>query len=224
VLGELLGALVPALTPAAYGVRRRALEDALRPHLGRRCFVKIDIVNWYPSIRPRHVRDALSQELGETDERLIGLLTSKRHLPQGTKASPAAANLVLAGLDRSVLAAAAPGVRYTRYADDLFVSGQDKAAVERLVVFIRHALRQMGFETTWQWDPPRSLGFSTKRGRLSVPRSERDRIRVAIRHLAEARKSILGRIQYVAKSNPAAAQKLMRGLESAIGTRDRRTG
>jgi hypothetical protein len=226
VLAELLGALVPALTPVAFGVRGRTLEDALRPHLGRRWFVKIDIVDWYPSIRPRHVRHALLQELGEIDARLIGLLISRTHLPQGAKASPAAANLVLAGLDRAILAAARRGVRYTRYADDLFASGEDKAAVERLVVFIRHALRNMGFETTWQWDPPRSLGYSTKIGHLSRPKSERGLIRVAIHQLAlsvdeptEPARSIRGRIQHVANTNRAAARRLARSLETALRTR-----
>jgi hypothetical protein len=187
--------------------------------------VKIDIVDWYPSIRPRHVRHAFRQELGETDERLIALLPSMRHLPQGAKASPATANLVLAGLDRRVLAAAGSGVRYTRYADDLFISGDDKTAVEQLVVFIRHALRKMGFETAWQWDPPRSLGYSTKQGRLSVPRSERGRIRSAIRGLQTGAddlgeiESVRSRIRRVRRTNPAAAEGLDELLQEAMSGR-----
>src|SRR5262249_433669 len=117
---EVLAPLIPRLSPAAYGVRGRKLEDALTPHMGKRYFAKVDIVDFFPSTHPRLVRHALRHELGEEDPRLIRLFMSQRHLPQGPKASPAVSNLLLVGFDRAVLRATASGVGYTRYADDLF--------------------------------------------------------------------------------------------------------
>jgi len=52
-----------------------------------------------------------------------------RHLPQGAPTSPALANLCALGLDRRLSgAAAAAGLEYSRYADDLAFSGGDAFA------------------------------------------------------------------------------------------------
>jgi hypothetical protein len=57
----------------------------------------------------------------------LGRRLGAPHLPQGAPASPALANLCAFGLDRRLAAlAAALGARYSRYADDLVLSGDGR--------------------------------------------------------------------------------------------------
>ncbi len=133
--------------PDAHGfVPGRSIVTNARPHVGRRVVLKLDLENFYASVRFNRVV-ALFRSLGYAREAavwLARLCTSAapsslrfpdnqtdalrpylgRHLPQGAPTSPALANLSafsldvrLAGLARSFHA------NYTRYADDLTFSG-----------------------------------------------------------------------------------------------------
>jgi len=149
---------VPA-HPAAHGfVARRSIRSNALPHLGQRVVVKFDLENFYASVSFSRVV-ALFRSLGYCREVAIwlGRLTTSalpeahggpqsrdpqfapyrtRHLPQGAPTSPAIANLSafvldlrLAGLARSFRA------NYTRYADDLTFSG-DERFLDSLAVFL----------------------------------------------------------------------------------------
>lgn len=73
---------------------------------------------------------------------------SAAHLPQGAPTSPALANLCAWGLDVRLSAlAASMGVRYSRYADDLVFSGDERFshAVERFRHRVEEVIRDEGF-------------------------------------------------------------------------------
>lgn len=145
--------------PAAHGfVAGRSITTNAAPHVGQRVILKLDLENFYPSVSFNRVV-AIFRSLGYPREAAIWLarLTTTtlptamnatwgrgpeiqpylgRRLPQGAPTSPALANLSgfaldlrLSGLARSF------GANYTRYADDLAFSG-DERFLKSLAVFI----------------------------------------------------------------------------------------
>ncbi len=76
------------------------------------------------------------------------VMLRQRHLPQGAPTSPALANLVAFRLDRRLGGlAAAVDANYTRYADDLFFSGDDRLArtADRFLRSAATIVREEGF-------------------------------------------------------------------------------
>lgn len=137
--------IVPA-HPAAHGfVRDRSILSNAAPHVGSKFILKLDLENFYPSVRYSRVV-AIFRSFGFSREVSIWLtrLTvsalpwgfaapmknweywqlMSHHLPQGAPTSPALANLSAFGLDvRLSGLAKSYNLRYTRYADDLTFSG-----------------------------------------------------------------------------------------------------
>ncbi|NLS91709.1 MAG: RNA-directed DNA polymerase [Planctomycetaceae bacterium] len=142
------------LHDAAHGFRRgRSINTFASPHAGKRVVLKIDLHDFFPSIRlariqalfrtigyPEEVADLLAglctnatpPDVWEADTiRLAGgqlqeacWLYSQPHLPQGAPTSPALANLCAYRLDcRLHGLAQSAHAVYTRYADDLAFSG-----------------------------------------------------------------------------------------------------
>lgn len=139
---------------AAHGFRRgRSITSFASPHVGRRLVLRLDLHDFFPSIRSARVQ-ALFRATGYP-ERVADLMTglctnatpldvwddiatpaiaealrttrsryAQRHLPQGAPTSPALANLCAYRLDcRLAGLAKVAGATYTRYADDLAFSG-----------------------------------------------------------------------------------------------------
>ncbi len=169
--------LVEAPKPRLKGIQRRIITDILNhvrpheaahgfrtghsvrsfaePHVGKRVVLKLDLRNFFPSIRAAQIH-AIFRSIGYPDavaSLLTGLCTNttpseiwaerlplaldfpmyeRPHLPQGAPTSPALANLAAYRLDARLggLAKSA-GANYTRYADDLAFSGN--APFERVV-------------------------------------------------------------------------------------------
>jgi RNA-directed DNA polymerase len=79
---------------------------------------------------------------------MLGRRLALPHLPQGAPTSPALANLCAHSLDRRLAGLAeGMGLRYSRYADDLAMSGSlRRPAVTRLVELIREIAVEEGFK------------------------------------------------------------------------------
>lgn len=141
---------VPA-HPAAHGfVKQRSIRSNAAPHIKSAWVMKLDLSNFYPSVTFSRVV-AIFRSLGYSREVSIwlGRLTTStipsnlaapdrrentvwpyrmRHLPQGAPTSPAIANLSAFSLDIRLNGLAAKyHARYTRYADDLTLSGKGKS-------------------------------------------------------------------------------------------------
>ena len=156
ILREILDAIPPH--DAAHGFRRgRSIATFAAPHVGRNVVVRIDLQDFFPSIRRARV-SAIFRTIGYPEQvaaLLAGLCTNlapawvwqspnlppmhqlreaywryaEPHLPQGAPTSPAIANLCAYGLDcRLHGLAQAASARYTRYADDLAFSGEAEFA------------------------------------------------------------------------------------------------
>jgi retron-type reverse transcriptase len=138
---------------AAHGFRRNgSIMSFSAPHVGRAVVLKIDLQDFFPSIRtariralfrtvgyPENVADLLAglctnatpcdvwdncRDVPDDQKRRSRWLYSEPHLPQGAPTSPALANLCAFRLDcRLAGLARVAGAVYTRYADDLAFSG-----------------------------------------------------------------------------------------------------
>jgi hypothetical protein len=163
-------------------------------------------------------------------------LLTVAHLPQGAPSSPALANLCAYRLDvRLSGAAAACGVSYTRYVDDLIFSGDLAFArkIERFKSMVYSIIVDEGFEphfqktrTQTQAAPQHVVGLVVNR-KLNVPRREFDALKALLhncrchgpsgqnRHAHPMfRQHLLGRIARVAQVNPARGARLMREFRS----------
>jgi retron-type reverse transcriptase len=179
---------------AATGFRRGvSIADNARPHVGRKVVVNVDLQGFFPNTRFKHVRRAvervLPRQLGAEARRLVvDICTMDGGLPIGAPSSPAIANIVMQPVDRALAKVAARhGVAYTRYADDLTLSGDDPL---RLLPFLRQLVGQLGYSL----DPKKTNIF--RRGRrqvvtglvvndkVSVPRRLRRRLRAAAHRVA----------------------------------------
>ena len=245
---------------ALKGVQRRIVDRLLRPrafpacahgclpgrspvtnakcHLGQKCHVRVDLRDFFPSITHHHIYAAWSAcGFGPDVARLLTRLTTYRgYLPQGAPTSSYLANLVFLEADANIEAAAERlGVRYTRYVDDIILSGENARSLVGEAVRQIHALglsiKRSKTVIAGPRDVHEATGFSVNRsGMPSVGRPYRDRVRAAIRSIRQApvcasgkgsvslENRIRSRIAFVARTNPGAAVRLERQLASTLGS------
>ena len=179
---------VTIVHPAAVGFRcGRSVVDNAAPHLGKRYVLKMDIHDFFGSIRSPRVRQTF-KKIGypENVSKVLGALCClHRHLPQGAPTSPALSNIVGYEMDRKLAALAAEyGLTYTRYADDLTFSG-DVFPKEQIIPQVKRIIRDAKFEpnhkkTHFMNQSSRKIitGVSVASGvKLTIPKSKKREIR-----------------------------------------------
>ena len=179
---------VTIVHPAAVGFRcGRSVVDNVAPHLGKRYVLKMDIHDFFGSIRSPRVRQTF-KKIGypENVSKVLGALCClHRHLPQGAPTSPALSNIVGYEMDRKLAALAAEyGLTYTRYADDLTFSG-DVFPKEQIIPQVKRIIRDEKFEpnhkkTHFMNQSSRKIitGVSVASGvKLTIPKSKKREIR-----------------------------------------------
>ncbi|ROZ98788.1 reverse transcriptase family protein [Gordonia sp. OPL2] len=153
--------------PAARGFVRGSSAAAFAwPHTDRPVVLRVDLRHCFESISvrrvrgvfreagyPQHIARVLAElcttatpvdELHDIEAGHAALLR-ERHLPQGAPTSPHLANLVMRSLDRRLTGYAQHnGLRYTRYGDDLALSGDEMNADRALWTTLR-VVRAEGF-------------------------------------------------------------------------------
>ena len=149
-LDELVSRVPPHAAAVGY-VRGRSVVDHARAHAGQAVLLKFDLQDFFATVRASRVH-ATFVELGYSRpvaRELMALCTTATpepvlerlrtegglawaqamrlrdaHLPQGAPTSPALANLCAFRLDARIAGLARTlGARYTRYADDIVLSG-----------------------------------------------------------------------------------------------------
>ena len=179
---------VTIVHPAAVGFRcGRSVVDNAAPHLGKRYVLKMDIHDFFGSIRSPRVRQTF-KKIGypENVSKVLGALCClHRHLPQGAPTSPALSNIVGYEMDRKLAALAAEyGLTYTRYADDLTFSG-DVFPKEQIIPQVKRIIRDEKFEPNHkkthfmnQSSGKIITGVSVASGvKLTIPKSKKREIR-----------------------------------------------
>lgn len=137
---------IPVSDSAHAWTKGRSTLTNARQHLRKAVVVKLDIKDFFPSVHYSRVYK-LFINLGcspDVSRILTQLTTYKHRLPQGAPTSPAIANLILKILDsRLERLCALHGITYTRYGDDITVSG--KYSAKKLKNLFQKIIRQEGF-------------------------------------------------------------------------------
>ena len=241
--------------PAAHAYSNgRSMTTCLAPHVKQDVVLHLDLADFFPSIQAPLVR-ATFWNVGYTPA-VANLLTGlcaeiipepvldgnhlreeeaarlrTRHLPQGAPTSPALSNLCAFRLDCRLHGLAEKcGANYTRYADDLIFSGDDrfrrrlydfKTFVGAILLDERFTLR--GRKThILPASRSQQVGGLLVNQRLNVPRQDYDELRATLHNCARFgpaaqnrrdhphfRQHLLGRIAYVASTNTNRGEKLM---------------
>lgn len=240
---------VPA-HPAAHGfVRGRSPFSFAAPHSLHDTVIRVDLKHCFEHITAAQVRAVFTavgyrsatarclaeicttatafDDLPGDDPFHAGLLRG-RHVPQGAPTSPALVNLALRRLDFRIAGYAAKnGLAYTRYGDDLALSG-DEVNVGQLLWVVRNVIVDEGF--TLHPEKVRVMGDHQRQqlaglvvnvGRRSR-RSDFDELKALLHNAtrtgaraqnrgahADFRAHVYGRIGWVATGSAARRRKLL---------------
>ncbi len=141
-----------------HSARGRSILSNAQRHVGHSHLSVFDLRHCFPNVGPHRVRAALERAGFDRDvAALVTRLTTVEHLlPQGAPTSPALLNAVLVDFDGKLAAVArGTGLTYTRYVDDLFLSGGARTEnLARVVekVIRRHRL-QVHPKKRFDWGP-----------------------------------------------------------------------
>ncbi|MBD3922055.1 RNA-directed DNA polymerase [Paenibacillus sp. PR3] len=116
-------------------------------HMNQEYVLKMDIKNFFPTISNSRVF-GLFKSLGYSSSvamTLTNFCTYNNELPQGSPTSPYISNLVCRKLDRRLeLLCRTRGLQYSRYADDITISGGRK--IKKTISFVQRILEEEGFK------------------------------------------------------------------------------
>jgi RNA-directed DNA polymerase len=108
-----------------------SIKDNATPHLGKNFILKMDFVNFFPSLKPDDLRAALEKQdcvLSSLERYILERFLFKNtthglRLTIGAPSSPLISNIIMNEIDEEILAyASKQGINFTRYADDLTFS------------------------------------------------------------------------------------------------------
>jgi hypothetical protein len=258
LLKEILDRIPPHEAAHGYR-RGRSVASFVAPHAGRGIVLHFDLRHFFPSIPRSRVHALFrSAGYPAAGARLLaGLCTnvvpddiwgdphgpqtravdsgtrqrfSSPHLPQGAPTSPALANLCAYRLDcRLAALARAAGARYTRYADDLAFSGDDRLerAARRFQVHVCRIALEEGFEVNTRKTRFMRRGVRQQLAGIvvnahpNVRRDDYDRLKATLCNcvrngpdsqnregLPEFRSYLAGRVAYVAMLNSSRGRRL----------------
>src|SRR5699024_3207118 len=125
-----------------------SIKDNARFHIGQKTLLNIDIENYFHSI-PLYKVNNFFNNLGYSkavSAVLANLCCLNNSLPQGAPTSPLLSNLITKNLDKEIAKYCLDKrLRYTRYADDISVSGDFNP--KEVISFINKTLYKHGFKT-----------------------------------------------------------------------------
>lgn len=164
LLRHILNAFPVSQYATAYKEGTQLMDNAV-PHVGKRYLLKLDITDFFGSIRFDQVYRAAFN--ANYSPKQIGLMLTRfccrqEVLPQGAPTSPALSNLVMKNFDNNIGAwCAKRGISYTRYCDDMTFSSD--RPLYHVYEKAKAMLEEMGFQLN-----EKKTRFVTNRSRQSV--------------------------------------------------------
>ncbi|MFW6016387.1 MAG: retron St85 family RNA-directed DNA polymerase [bacterium] len=147
ILNEILNK-IPVENVATAFVKNKNIKTNAEKHVGNRFFICLDIKDFFGSISAKWVYNLFkSVGYGEhISHILVNYCTYKKALPQGGVTSPALSNILCKRLDRRILGyVGARNITYTRYADDITISGNDMGILIGCLEFVERIIKSEGF-------------------------------------------------------------------------------
>jgi RNA-directed DNA polymerase len=198
-------------------------------HLCKELVIAMDVKDFFPSVTTQRVT-AIFGRLGMSPE-VCGILTKlttwNGQLPQGAPTSTDLANLALAKVDARISGLCrTQGFAYSRYVDDITVSGNAKlAGFKNLLARI---IEEEGFKVKHEKTelmPRHKRQLVTKvivNQKLNLAREKRQRIRLeAIKaNSKELSSSLKATINWLGYLNPEGAESILKVVRSARRSND----
>lgn len=161
------------------------------PHLNKKCLLKIDLKDFFPSITINRVINVFKR-LGYPDNisiYLAKLCTHKNRLPQGAATSPQLSNIISYYMDcRLMELANSLNLDCTRYADDITFSGQ--YIHHTFINLVDKIVTECGFtinssKTRLSYESSRKIvtGISVVGEKIKIPRAYKRKLRQDIHHI-----------------------------------------
>ncbi|MGM3224284.1 retron St85 family RNA-directed DNA polymerase [Dickeya zeae] len=147
ILRYILDKLAPSIYAKGF-VRKKSIIDNAKPHEGNQYVLNLDLQDFFTNVPASHVY-TLFRNIGYNNNIafiLTSFCTKSGYLPQGAPTSPALSNLVCLRLDHRVSTYCKKRVlTYTRYADDLCISGNKILILQRASYLIKMIIADEGF-------------------------------------------------------------------------------
>jgi len=118
--------------PYVFGfIQKRSVVDNAKRHLKKEFILNVDLADFFPSIHFGRVRGLFMGSPFELPEKaatwLAQLVTHEKILPQGAPSSPIVSNMICLAMDKVLnKMAKSHGLTYSRYADDLSFSSNNR--------------------------------------------------------------------------------------------------
>ena len=155
------------------------------PHIDSKQLIKLDIKDFFASIETQFVFK-IFKEIGYSNKVsriLASLVTLNGTLPQGAITSPILSNIFMEDFDHKLsIYCNSKELNYTRYADDIVISGNDTDTLISIVDKISSGVGlQINNDKTHYYKTPNTprllTGLSLHNGRIRLPKAMRRRIR-----------------------------------------------
>jgi retron-type reverse transcriptase len=215
---------IAALDCVHGGVKGRSVMTNAKPHVGKRIVFTLDVKNFFPGVGPRTV-NTIFRALGfgaEALDALVDATTWDDQLPQGAPTSVGIANLAMYRVDvRLSHLARQQGFAYTRYVDDLALSGSRRILDFRRLT--QRIVEEEGFRVNAAKLKTMPAGIRqlvtgiVVNEKMNLPREQRDLIRGRVLRITPSsprsqviNERIRGQLAWLSSVNPQQALRLQR--------------
>lgn len=143
--------ILDKLSPSVYAkgfIRKKSIIDNAKPHEGNQYVLNLDLQDFFTNVKASHVY-TLFKNIGYNNNIafiLTSFCTKGGYLPQGAPTSPALSNLACLRLDHRIsIYCKKRALTYTRYADDLCISGNKILILQKSSYLIKDIICDEGF-------------------------------------------------------------------------------
>lgn len=217
-----LRCILDKLSPSIYAkgfVRKKSIFDNAKPHEGNQYILNIDLKDFFTNVKASHVY-TLFKNIGYNNN-IAFILTSfcskGGYLPQGAPTSPALSNLVCLRLDHRISTYCKKrALTYTRYADDLCISGNKILILQKSSYLIKEVISDEGFSI----NPRKEKLLGPKVRREITGLTVTPNITISKRHYCVYRK----RIYDLIRNEISNKHEVIKGILSFVGSIDKGKG